>query len=395
MCSRKFHVIGISDSRDFYLSPKLREIVGGCRVFSGGKRHFEIVKEFLPAGCEWIDVTVPLTDVFARYKLYDEIVVFASGDPLFFGFGATLMREFPEAEIEIYPALNSLQLLAHRLKMPYHDMVCVSLTGRRWKNLDDALIKGEGLIGVLTDRVKTPQAIASRMLDYGYDNYEMSVGTALGNERDEEVVTLTPEEVALRDFRQPNCLILRKTRELKRYLGIPEGEFHHLDGRANMITKMPIRLLSLSMLDLHDKHTLWDVGFCTGSVSIEARLAFPRLNIISFEKRKESEAIMKANCRKFHAPGIEAVTADFFDLDLKNYLAPDAVFIGGHGGRLAEMLDKIKEVLLTGGCIVFNSVSAESCDTFCRETERLGMSILARHKIALDNFNPITIIKAQ
>lgn len=395
MCSRKFHVIGISDSRDFYLSPKLREIVGGCKVLSGGKRHFEIVKDFLPAGCEWIDVTVPLSDVFDRYKNHDEIVVFASGDPLFFGFGATLMREFPEAEIDIYPALNSLQLLAHRLRMAYHDMVCVSLTGRPWKNLDDALIKGEGLIGVLTDRVKTPQAIARRMLEYGYDNYEISVGVALGNEQVEEIVTLNPAEVATRDFKQPNCMILRKTHELKRYLGIPEGEFCHLEARANMITKMPVRLLSLSMLGLPDKHTLWDVGFCTGSVSIEARLAFPRLNIISFEKREESEAIMEANCRKFHAPGIEAVIADFFDLDLKQYPAPDAVFIGGHGGRLAEMLNKINEVLLPGGCIVFNSVSKESCDTFCLETSGLGMSVVARHQIALDNFNPITIIKAQ
>lgn len=395
MCNRKFHVIGISDSRDFYLSPKLRKIVGGGKVFSGGKRHFEIVEDHLPEKYEWIDVTVPLRDVFARYGNHDEIVVFASGDPLFFGFGATLMREFPEAEIEIYPALNSLQLLAHRLLLPYQDMVCVSLTGRPWKNLDDALIKGEKMIGVLTDRVKTPRSIARRMLEYGYVNYQISVGVALGNEDVEEVVTLTPDQVADREFLQPNCLLLRKTFSLKRQFGIPEGEFQHLEGRGNMITKMPVRLLSLSILGLYDRHTLWDIGFCTGSVSIEARLAFPHLNIISFEKRKESEAIMAENCRKFHAPGIEAVTADFFDLDLRDYPAPDAVFIGGHGGRLSEMLIRVKDVLLPGGCIVFNSVSKESCDTFCRETERLGMRVAERHLITLDNFNPITIIKAQ
>lgn len=64
------------------------------------------------------------------------IIVFASGDPLFFGFANTIRRKMPEADIELYPSFNSLQMLAHRLVMPYHDMRVVSLTGRPWPELD-------------------------------------------------------------------------------------------------------------------------------------------------------------------------------------------------------------------------------------------------------------------
>ena len=50
-------------------------------------------------------------------------------------------------------------------------MICVSLTGRSWKNLDVALMRNQQTIGVLTDRKKGPSEIVERMLYYGYGNY--------------------------------------------------------------------------------------------------------------------------------------------------------------------------------------------------------------------------------
>lgn len=343
----------------------------------------------------WIDVTVPLKNVFEEYKKHLDVTVFASGDPLFFGYAATLQREFPDAEIKVYPAFNSIQILAHRMNLPYQDMINVSLTGRSWKNLGDALIMGCPLIGVLTDKTKSPDAIARRMMEYGYDNYDMVVGTSLGNEAEETVETFPLKEVTVKSFRNPNCIILRQTYQRKRYFGIPESEFFHLDGREKMITKMPIRLLSLSMLDLHQRKSFWDIGFCTGSVSIEARLQFPHLRITSFEVREESSELMEKNCHKFGAPDIEYIIGDFLKSDISGYESPDAVFIGGHGGKLHEMLEKLRSVMLPGCVVVFNSVSHESCELFRESVEDIGMQIVEEHTMALDSFNPITILKAQ
>lgn len=393
---KQFRIIGISDSHSQEMTRDVRDIIASSRVFSGGRRHHEIMQPYLPEGYEWIEITVPLSDVFGTYGRYDDIVVFASGDPLYYGFGATLQREFPDADIKVYPTFNSIQMLAHRLMLPYQDIVGTSVTGRPWKGLDDALIAGNRLIGVLTDRKKGPAEIAARMLEYGYDNYTMSVGVALGNDSDERVYPhLSLSEVASTTFPHPNCVILHRTAIRPHHLGIPEQDFHHLDGREKMITKMPIRLVSLAMLELGSRHTMWDVGYCTGSVSIEARLQFPHLDITAFEKRTECEELLRLNTRRHGAPDITGVIGDFFETNLSVYPAPDAVFIGGHGGRLAEMLTTIDRVLNPGGVIVFNSVSDESCREFEETIRSLGRTVTERHRIALDSHNPITILKAQ
>jgi len=429
----RFIVIGITDNPEPFFPPEVLEIIKNGKVFSGGKRHHEIVAPLLPKDAKWVDITAPLDNVFTQYQSQTSnlkpqtIIVFASGDPLFFGFANTIRRKMPEAEMVVYPTFNALQMLAHRLVMPYHDMRIVSLTGRPWQAFDKALIERAEKIGVLTDREHTPSAIAQRMLDYGYTNYNMSVGEHLGNPSLEKVSTLTLEEAAEHDFDHPNCLILN-TNDHKLIMnfsqiiisdnscpihgnscsnhifGIPDSAFVLLDGREKMITKMPVRLLTLQTLDLPRRHVLWDIGFCTGSVSIEARLQFPHLTVCAFEIRPECEAIIHENARKFGAPGIDIHIGDFLETDITAIPRPDAVFIGGHGGRLKEIMAKVLTVLAPDGVIVFNSVTSP---VVSKTTGRPGSRQLwdeacaALHlsqepplQIRLNDYNPIEILKA-
>ena len=413
MSKLRFIVIGITDAPHPYFSPDVMEAIGKGRVFSGGRRHHEIVAGVLPAEAEWIDITVPLDNVFEKYKTYaspddpqssSAIIVFASGDPLFFGFANTIRRKMPDAEIVLFPSFNSLQTLAHRLVLPYHDMHIVSLTGRPWPAFDRALIEQTPKIGVLTDREHTPAAIAERMMDYGYTNYIMHVGEHLGNPERERISTLTLAEASQMSFDYPNCLILcADTSALHAHrpcFGIPDHAFALLDGREKMITKMPIRLLSLQALDLSCRQVLWDIGFCTGSISIEARLQFPHLQIHSFEIRPECEAIINENARRFGTPGISVHMGDFLETDIHDLPHPDAVFIGGHGGHLKEIMRKVLTVLAPGGIIVFNSVTSPKVHTdshqlwndACRE---LGLQQETPLRITLNDFNPIEILKCK
>ena len=401
----KFVVIGITDNPNPWFPPEVIEIIRKGRVFSGGKRHHEIVASLLPADAQWIDITVPLDAVFAQYiPLSSDIIVFASGDPLFFGFANTIKRKMPEAEIVVYPTFNSLQMLAHRLVMPYHDMRVVSLTGRPWPEFDRALIERAEKIGVLTDKEHTPAAIAQRMLDYGYTDYTMYVGEHLGNPELEKVTTLSLEETTQRNFAMPNCVIIdavsHQTSAIRHPFGIPETAFALLDGREKMITKMPIRLLTLQALDLPRRHVLWDIGFCTGSVSIEARLQFPHLHIDAFEIRPECEAIIHENARRFGAPGINVHMGDFLQMDISSLPRPDAVFIGGHGGKLKEIMKKVLTVLADDGIIVFNSVVAPKVLTDSRKLwdeacEELGLKQDTSLHIQLNDNHPITILKCR
>ena len=397
----KFVVIGISDAPEPSFSAEVLKIIQQGKVFSGGKRHHEIVASLLPADAQWIDITTPLDAVFMQYQsLTSDIIVFASGDPLFFGFANTIRRKMPKAEIVLYPTFNSLQLLAHRLVMPYHDMRIVSLTGRPWHEFDRALIERAEKIGVLTDKEHTPAAIAQRMIDYGYTNYQMHVGEHLGNPALEKVTTLSLEEASQRDFSHPNCLIIENQGQLSpRIFGIPDSDFTLLDGREKMITKMPIRLLTLQALELRKKNVFWDIGFCTGSVSIEARLQFPHLQISAFEIRPECETIIQENTRKFGAPGIDVHIGDFLNADLSVLPRPDAVFIGGHGGHLKEIMAKVKTVLAENGCIVMNSVKAplvktDSHQLWNEACQELGLKQAPPTRIILNDNHPIEILKA-
>ena len=407
---QRFIVIGITDNPKPWFPPEVQEIIKNGKMFSGGKRHHEIVAPLLPEGSEWIDITVPLDDVFKQYisltthlsPLTSEIIVFASGDPLFFGFANTIKRKMPEANIVVYPTFNSLQMLAHRLVMPYHDMRIVSLTGRPWQEFDRALIERATKIGLLTDKEHTPAAIAQRMIDYGYNGYTMHVGEHLGNPILEKVTTLSLEEDVLCDFSMPNCVILNgKTVEHTKPYGIPDSEFTLLDGREKMITKMSIRLLTLQALDLPKRRVFWDIGFCTGSVSIEARLQFPHLQIEAFEIRPECEAIINENARRFGAPGIKVHIGDFLVCcdSVATKSTPDTVFIGGHGGHLKEIMSKVLTVLAPDGIIVFNSVTSPKVPTNSRQLwdeacEELGLQQEEPLRIQLNDYNPIEILKA-
>lgn len=389
-----FVFIGMSDDGAPDFGADARRAIASGRLFSGGRRHRAIVEPLLPEGAEWIDIAVPLDDVFRRYEGEPEVVVFASGDPLFFGFAATVRRRLPEARITLYPSFNSLQTLAHRLALPYDDLRIVSLTGRPWDGLDAALIEGAAKIGCLTDREHTPDAIARRLVDYGYTGYTLHVGERLGNRTEERIVTCTAGEAAGRTFGLPNCVILHGTPRHAPF-GIPESEFELLDGRTKMITKMPVRLTALSMLDLAGRRTLWDVGFCTGSVSVEARLRFPQLRVEAFEIRPGCERLLDANARRFGAPGIRAHIGDFLSADLTAVAPPDAVFIGGHGGRLDEVTGRIARHLAPGGTVVFNSVSAESLEAFRLAAARHGLTLTGRVTLSVDTHNPITILQAR
>ena len=86
---------------------------------------------------------------------------------------------------------------------------------------------------------------------------------------------------------------------------------------------------------------------------------------------------------------------DFLVADCPTLPRPDAVFIGGHGGKLREIMKKVKEYLLPGGVIVMNSVTAESRKTFEEAAAEYGMELSTAQHIQLNEYNPIDILKCE
>ena len=63
-------------------------------------------------------------------------------------------------------------------------------------------------------------------------------------------------------------------------------------------------------------------------------------------------------------------------------------------GRLNDIVQRVRQVLLPGGCIVFNSVSAQSYFAFKAATEQAGMTMMYPTRVVLNEYNPIDILKS-
>jgi precorrin-6Y C5,15-methyltransferase (decarboxylating) len=197
------------------------------------------------------------------------------------------------------------------------------------------------------------------LLEHGVDGYRAYVCQNLGQE-DEKVVKTDLPGLYKMKFSPLNILILLREKSETRpqqILGIPEASFHRR--RDGLITKQEVRAVSLSKLHLTDESVLWDIGAGSGAVSIEASFLARKGRIYAIEKNDKDVAIIKKNLRRFCVPNIEVVHTSAPD-NLGKLPPPNAVFIGGSGGRMEEILDFVSHKLRSGGRIVINIVALEN-----------------------------------
>jgi precorrin-6Y C5,15-methyltransferase (decarboxylating) len=160
---------------------------------------------------------------------------------------------------------------------------------------------------------------------------------------DERVVEGEPEEIAAEEFNEPNVLLAidpRRAVGVKAVVWPPrtpdtwalsEDAFEY---RAGMITKTEVRALALARLGPGVGDLVWDVGAHSASVAIEcARLGAAA---IAIERDPEACALARRNCER-HGVAIEIVEGEA-PAALAGLPDPDAVFIGGGGADLPEIL---------------------------------------------------------
>lgn len=109
---------------------------------------------------------------------------------------------------------------------------------------------------------------------------------------------------------------------------------------------------------------------------------------------------MQENSRRFGAPGINRHIGDFLEADIDALPRPDAVFIGGHGGKLKEIMARVMTVLTDDGAIVMNSVTSpmvhtDSHQLFNEACQELGLTQCQPTRIILNDNNPIEILKCK
>ncbi len=361
---RRVLVVGVGDDGPAGLPSSILARVEQADLLFGGRRHLEL----FPAGAsERVVIAGGLDDVLRRIESAasecGQVVVLASGDPCYFGIGPHLASRLGRDRVEIVPHVSSVALAFARLGVAWQDATVVSAHGRP---LDAAIraARGAGKLAVLTDEVNTPAAMACALLAAGAEDSPAWVFEHLGGER-ESMLESTLSELAGRAFAPLNVLVVPELSWVRQHgrhhgFGRPESEYEHT---AGLITKPEVRAVSLSKLRLRADGVLWDVGAGSGSLALEAAGLVSGLRVHAVERSARQIVMLRDNVSKFGRGCQVQVVEGEAPEALTGLPDPDAVFVGGSGGRLVEILDVAHARASRPGRIVANLVTFENVAT--------------------------------
>lgn len=352
-------VVGIGDNGPDSLGREALRAIEGAQVLMGGDRHLGF---FSAHPAEKLPIRDNLKEVVARIQSEQRrVVVLASGDPLFHGIAGYLSNKIGRERLEILPNISSMQLAFARIKESWQDAVLVSCHA---KPIEDALdlVRDAKKVGMFTDDENTPSRVAKELLKAGICSFRAFVCENLGGEG-ERVVEADLADLPGMTFAPLNVLILTRRAEagtLQRKdwtFGIPEEAFFQRQPLKGLITKTEVRVISLSKMRIRPGQVVWDIGAGSGSVSIEAALLGAK--VWAIEKNKEDCDVIRKNVEKFGTKDV-AVVHGLAPAALADLPEPDAVFVGGSGGEMAEIVRLCQERLKTGGRLVINVATLEN-----------------------------------
>lgn len=371
--ARWLTLIGIGEDGPAGLGEEARRQLSTASVVFGGERHLDLVRPLIGGEAHaWLSPFQQSVDLILARR-GTPVVVLASGDPFFYGVGATLSRHVPAGEMIVFPSPSSFSLAASRLGWPLQDVTTLSLHGRPLDLIRPHLQAGRRILALTSDG-DGPEALAALLQSLGLGRSALSVLEALGGPQ-ERISTQLAAEFALDGVNMLNvCGIEVVAEEGSRIqplgTGLDDSLFEH-DGQ---ITKREIRAVTLSALAPRRGELLWDIGAGSGSIAIEWMLADPSMRAIAVETSAERAARMRRNALNFGVPGLTVIEGTA-PRALAGLPPPDAIFIGG-GGSDAGVMDTAIDALKRGGRLVANAVTLEMEAVILAEHARRGGSLI-------------------
>jgi len=313
------------------LSDDARDRVAEAELVVGGARHLAALPEGTPTRV-WSSIS---EDLQALLALEGDGVVLASGDPGLFG-PVRRLRQLTD-EVEVLPALSSVQLAFARAGLPWDDAVVVSAHGRSVRPAVN-VCRAHPKVAVLTGPDSGPDVLGASLV--GWER-GLFVAEHLGTD-EERCRWVSPTDAASQSFEEPNVvLVVDRTRAVRATMGwlagreqpgewaLPEDAFSHRDA---MVTKSEVRALVLARLAPRLGDLVWDVGAGSGSVAVECA----RLGAAVVAVEQDDVEHLQTNVKSFSVD-VLVVQGEAPDA-LEGLPDPDAVFVGGGGAGVADIV---------------------------------------------------------
>lgn len=363
-------LIGIGEDGRDGLSAQANRLIDQASFIIGGQRHLTLIGKTNSETMTWPNpFEQGIETVLARRG--QPTLILASGDPFFFGVGATLAKLIPAEEIQTLAAPSSFSLAAAKLGWAMQDCTLISLHGRPFERIAPHLQPHAKLIALTWDGT-TAGKLANHLVANGMGQSVITVCEAIGGKR-ERMVKKTAH--AIREtqeiFDPLNTLGIeivasRGANIIPLASGLEDDLFEH----DNQITKREIRAITLSSLAPLQGQLLWDIGAGSGSISIEWMLRHPSNRAVAIEPRTDRAARITRNALALGVPELKLIEGSA-PAALQGLPIPDAIFIGG-GGTDPSVIDAAWQALPEGGRLVANAVTIETQADLMRRHVAIG-----------------------
>jgi precorrin-6Y C5,15-methyltransferase (decarboxylating) len=367
-------VVGIGEDGFKGLGRNARHALLRASRIVGGQRQLDLLPVCIRGERQLWPSPFSLEPVLARRG--EAVCVLASGDPMFYGVGASLARQVPADELLILPAPSSVSLAAARLGWPLQDAVTLSVVARPLAALNAHLATGVRLL-VLSNDGQSPAAIAAQLAERGFGASRLSVFEHLGGPDERRIDGIARdwpgEPIAALNLVAIDCVADANTPRLSRLAGLPDSAFKH-DGQ---LTKRDVRAMTLARLAPMPGELLWDVGAGSGSIGIEWMRAHPSCRALAIEADEGRQLLIEHNRDALGVPGLQLIRGTAPHA-LNGLEAPDAIFIGG-GVTRDGVLDTCWHHLRPGGRLVANAVTLQSEMTLMAWREQHGGELTRIH----------------
>lgn len=374
-------ILGVLDDGAASLNATALAHLRTADLVIGATRTLALLDDEIRLGADRRDLTGQLSAVpeWVRAARADhlKVVVLATGDPLCHGIASYLAARLCVEALEVLPNVSTLQLACARIGLVWQDAKIVSVHAKdagEWQvgappthglyALAQALRHHDRLL-VLTSPDNTPDRIARLLLAEGQGaDFHLAVAERLQTADERVWADLAPEDAAQRTFADPNVVLLWRTtpRANPVRFGLADSDYQQRQPDKGLITKQEVRAVSLARLQLRADSVVWDIGAGSGSVGLEAARLCPQGHVWAIEKNDADVEIARRNQRTFHVSNHTLVQGKAPE-HLGGWPDPDAVFIGGSGGELGELVALVLRRLRVGGTLVMNFVTLENLAT--------------------------------
>jgi precorrin-6Y C5,15-methyltransferase (decarboxylating) len=372
-------VVGIAAGGWESLAESEQVLVREAEMVLGGQRHLDLLPPISgQARVPWpANLRDALPQLIAGHE-NQRVVVVASGDPLLYGVGSTLIEMFGVDSVRIHPAVSSVSLAAARMGWAVGSYDVVRIRTREADEVRRYLAPGRRLV-ILSRDGSTPSRVGRLLDETGFGPSRVTVLAQLGSPAEVRWDGSWPLDPPALSVVCVTCRPERLSGAWSATPGLPDDVFDH-DGQ---LSKRDVRASALAHLMPVAGQLLWDIGAGAGSVGIEWARTHPSCRTVAIERDLARAKRIRLNATRLGVPELTVIEGEA-PAALQGLPTPDAVFVGG--GSTVDVIELSWAALAPGGRLVAHAVTSQTESVLIDSWRRRGGHLT---RISIEAMQPI------